>query len=100
MRPSPIFLSGESHGERSLAGYSPWGRRGLGTTTHASLAHCLCSTPLLPHHLGLPSSVPFMSDSPRLCFSIFFLLSIILSLSDLSHSEADLVMYLFKHRCE
>ena len=49
---------------------------------------------------GLPSSVPFMSDSPRLCFSIFFLLSIILSLSDLSHSEADLVMYLFKHRCE
>ena len=99
-QPSPVFLSGESHGERSLAGYSPWGRRGLGTTMHASLAHCLCSTPLLPHHLGVPSSVPFMSDSPRLCLSLFFLLSIILSLSDLSHSEADLVMYLFKHRWE
>ena len=22
-----VFLSGESHGQRSLAGYSPWGRR-------------------------------------------------------------------------
>ena len=21
----PVFLSGESHGQRSLAGYSPWG---------------------------------------------------------------------------
>ena len=23
--PTPVFLPGESHGERSLAGYSPWG---------------------------------------------------------------------------
>ena len=23
-QPTPIFLSGESHGERSLEGYSPW----------------------------------------------------------------------------
>ena len=22
----PVFLPGESHGQRSLAGYSPWGR--------------------------------------------------------------------------
>ena len=26
-QPTPIFLTGKSHGERSLAGYSPWGRR-------------------------------------------------------------------------
>ena len=25
--PTPIFLPGESHGQRSLAGYSPWGRK-------------------------------------------------------------------------
>ena len=25
--PTPVFLSGESHGQRSLAGYSPWGRK-------------------------------------------------------------------------
>ena len=26
-QPSPVFLPGESHGQRSLAGYSPWGRK-------------------------------------------------------------------------
>ena len=31
-QPTLIFLSGGSHGERSLAGYSPWGRRDLDTT--------------------------------------------------------------------
>ena len=24
MQPTPVFLSGEFHGQRSLAGYSPW----------------------------------------------------------------------------
>ena len=27
MAPTPIFLPGESHGQRSVAGYSPWGRK-------------------------------------------------------------------------
>ena len=26
-QPTPVFLPGESHGQRSLVGYSPWGRR-------------------------------------------------------------------------
>ena len=26
-QPTPIFLPGESHGQRSLAGYSPWGHK-------------------------------------------------------------------------
>ena len=26
-QPTPVFLPGKSHGRRSLAGYSPWGRR-------------------------------------------------------------------------
>ena len=25
----PIFFSGDSHGQRSLAGYSPWGHKEL-----------------------------------------------------------------------
>ena len=25
-QPTPVFLPGESHGQRILAGYSPWGR--------------------------------------------------------------------------
>ena len=30
--PTPIFLSGEFHGQRSLVGYSPWDCRELETT--------------------------------------------------------------------
>ena len=26
-QPTPVFLPGESHGQRSLAGYRPWGRK-------------------------------------------------------------------------
>ena len=26
-QPTPVFLPVESHGQRSLAGYSPWGRK-------------------------------------------------------------------------
>jgi len=26
-QPTPVFLPGESHGRRSLGGYSPWGRK-------------------------------------------------------------------------
>ena len=37
-QPTPIFFPGESHGQRSLAGCSPWGCKESGTTerlTHA-----------------------------------------------------------------
>ena len=27
-QPTPVFFPGESHAQRSLAGYSPWGQRG------------------------------------------------------------------------
>ena len=32
MVPTPVFLLGESHGQRSLAGYSPWGLTESDTT--------------------------------------------------------------------
>ena len=31
-QPTPVFLPGESHGERRLVGYSPWGGKELDTT--------------------------------------------------------------------
>ena len=31
-QPTPLLLPGESHGGRSLVGYSPWGRKELDTT--------------------------------------------------------------------
>ena len=30
--PLPVFLPGKSHGQRSLAGYSPWGHKELDMT--------------------------------------------------------------------
>ena len=31
-QPTPVFLPGEFHGQRSLVGYSPWDRTELDTT--------------------------------------------------------------------
>ena len=36
MVPTPVFLPGESHGQRSLVGYSPWGRKELDMTEQLS----------------------------------------------------------------
>ena len=33
-QPTPVFLPGKSHGQRSLAGYSLWGCKGLDMTEH------------------------------------------------------------------
>ena len=45
-QPTPQFLPGESHGQRSLVGYNPWGRRESDTTEHlASLSPGLISGP-------------------------------------------------------
>ena len=42
MTPTSVFLPAESHGQRSLAGYSPWGGKESDTTKvteHASRGH-------------------------------------------------------------
>ena len=41
-QPTPVFLLGESHGQRSLVGYSPWGCKESDTTerlTHTQPDH-------------------------------------------------------------
>ena len=37
MVPAPVLLPGEPHGQRGLAGYSPWGCKDLDTTEQLSL---------------------------------------------------------------
>ena len=37
-QPTPVFLPGEFHGRRTLAGCSPWGYKDLDTTEQ--LTHC------------------------------------------------------------
>ena len=47
-QPTPVFLPGESHGQRSLAGYSRRGRKELDTSERLSAVHhkgfCICDT--------------------------------------------------------
>ena len=38
-QPTPVLLLGESHGQRSLTGYSPWGHKGLDTTEQLNNNH-------------------------------------------------------------
>ena len=35
--PTPAFLLGKSHGQRSLVGYSPWGHKALDMIEHLTL---------------------------------------------------------------
>ena len=47
-QPTPVFLPGESHGQRSLAGQSPWDRKELDTTeqlTHTTATELMLSGP-------------------------------------------------------
>ena len=37
-QPTPAFLPGESDGQRSLTGYSPWDRKELNTTEPLTLS--------------------------------------------------------------
>ena len=46
-QPTPVFLPGKSHGQRSLVGYRLWGRKELDRTEHARMLHTLIS---FPHH--------------------------------------------------
>ena len=38
-QPTPVCLPGESHGQRSLVGYSPWGHKELDMTKATSHTH-------------------------------------------------------------
>ena len=39
-QPAPVLLPGKSHGQRSLVGYSPWGRQESGTTEWVNARFC------------------------------------------------------------
>ena len=51
MATTPVLLPGESHGQRSLEGYSPWGRRELDTTEVTAPTHHLMGIHHIIHQL-------------------------------------------------
>ena len=51
--PTPVFLPGEFHGQRSLEGYSPWGHKELDTTEQLTYTHTPHRGPLVVQWLRL-----------------------------------------------
>ena len=69
---TPVFLPGKSHGQRSLAGYSLWGRKDLDTTEHAGM-HAQILEPLLQRTLG--QSIGITSILSLCCFTTCYFIS-------------------------
>ena len=70
-QPTPVFLSGESHGQRSLAGCSPWGCRESELTEQLSTGMCEILGPrpgVDPTPLALKST-PRPPGRAHSCFS-------------------------------
>ena len=69
--PTPVFSPGESHGQRSLVGYSPWGHRQSDRTERLTLSSHL---PLYQNHIHtVPSPCIFETvsqSSLRRCRSL------------------------------
>ena len=65
-QPAPVFLPGKFHGQRSLADYSPLGRKELDRTAHTH-THTQCSFQRVAARLArasLPLSVPLWRPLP------------------------------------
>ena len=56
--PTPVFLLGEFHEQRRLAGYSPWGRKESDTNEQLSTAHSTSLSELI--HLFLKFQIDFV----------------------------------------
>ena len=72
-RLTPVFLPGESHGQRSLAGYSPWGHNEshMTETAQHSTQHVFQTHSFIPLH---PTASPIRLPSLPRKFSSLLLL--------------------------
>ena len=68
-QPTPVFLPGKSHGQRSLAGYSPWGCKELDTTeyAHTYMSNVGLTTAIQQNSLVMTST---WLDADDTCFSL------------------------------
>ena len=57
-QPTPLFLPGKFHAQRSLAGYSPWGRKESDTTEHVCVPLQACTCACVHTHTHTLSSLP------------------------------------------
>ena len=63
-QPTPVLLPGKSHGQRRLAGYSPWGRKEWDTTEQPYMGPDVCCACVCPRissqqpHKGTAAAIP------------------------------------------
>ena len=69
-QPTPLFLPGKSHGQRSLAGYTPWGHKELDTAEQLSMHKYTCVGPCKGDPLRAPKKTGFAitTDQNLNCF--------------------------------
>ena len=58
-QPTLVFLPGESHGQRSLASYSPWGCQESDTTEHTHAHRCT------DRWIDRQADMPWLNPQPR-----------------------------------
>ena len=83
--PTPVFLPGELHGQRSLVGYSPWGHKESDTTEHT---HTHTHTHAHTYALTFPLATGLFLVCP-LPFSFFYGLPLWLSGKEFSCNAED-----------
>ena len=71
-QPSPVFLPGEFHGQKILAGYSPWGRKELNIAEHTH-THIYTYTYILFQILSIMGYDKVLSIVPILCSGFLLL---------------------------
>ena len=59
--PTPVYLPGEFHGPRSLAGYSPWGHKEVDTTEQLTLFYKECDKQIINKMVPINVS-PFLNE--------------------------------------
>ena len=82
-QPTPIFLPGESHGQRSLEGYRPWGCKELDTAEWLSTAQGLTTLGCLQSILEAPADF-FSSGLLHLLCSVRNVLNFIFKYMNIS----------------
>ena len=70
-QPTPVFLPGESHGQKGLVGYSPWGCKQSDTTERPTLSWSAKKECRLPRerdpsrvHVSIPNYLSISPSSP------------------------------------
>ena len=69
LQPTPVFLPGEFHGQKSLVGYSPWGRKESDRTER--LSTCTQQTLMLKMFVNVYAFI-FSTWYPKSCTDLKF----------------------------